>query len=79
MVGAEHMEELDKLDLAHRDNRENTEAGARFRERRAALEDTGLIGGGERMAFQTKTPGSLSQAFSGTIPSPTKAAGSVGP
>lgn len=73
------MEALDWLDLAHRDNRENIEAGAHFRERRAALEDTGLIVGGERMALQTKTPRSLSQEFSGTIPSPTKAAGSVGP
>lgn len=54
-------------------HREDVKAGARFRERRAALEGTGPTGGGERMELQTKTPGSLSQAASGTVPSPTRA------
>lgn len=49
-------------------------AGARFREGRAALEGTGPIGGREKMALQTKPLGSLSQADSGTVPSPTRAA-----
>lgn len=62
------------LDLAHQDSID-IETEPRFRERRTAVEDTGAIGGGERMELQTKTPESLSQSTSGTIPSPTRVQG----
>lgn len=42
------------LDLAHQDSID-IETGPRFRESRTAVEDTGAIGGGERMELQTKT------------------------
>lgn len=61
MIGTDHLG-LDWLDLAHPRHRLDVKAGAHFRERRAALEGTGPIGGGESKALQTKTPGSLSQA-----------------